>query len=81
MTEKEMQERLERDRAKRREYYRKNKEKIAAIQKRYRENHRQQIRDYQAAYRRNNPGMVEEWRKNAVISAYNKIKAEEQNDE
>ena len=77
MTEKEIQDRQEREREKRREYYRKNKDKIAVIQKRYRENHLQQIRDYQRAYRQNNPGMVEQWRKNAVVAAYLKIKEEE----
>lgn len=78
MTEKEIQDRQEREREKRREYYRKNKDKIAVIQKRYRENHRQQIRDYQRAYRQNNPGMVEQWRKNAVTAAYMKMQAEQE---
>lgn len=80
MTEKEIQDRQEREREKRREYYRKNKDKIAVIQKRYRENHRQQIRDYQRAYRQSNPGMVEQWRKNAVVAAYLKIKEEEKDE-
>lgn len=68
MTEKEIQDRQEREREKRREYYRKNKDKIAVIQKRYRENHRQQIRDYQAAYRRNNPASVKRWRETAAMN-------------
>lgn len=88
MTEKEMEDRLERERAKRREYYRTHKEQIAANQKRYRENHRQQIRDYQRAYRAANPLMVEKWKRNSAIATYFKImaekeqqKAQEQNNE
>lgn len=57
------------------------KEKTAARMKEYQKTHAKELAAYQKAYRESHPEKVKQWRKNAVVAAYNKIKAEEQRNE
>lgn len=51
------------------------KEKIAARMKQYQQTHAKEIAAYQKAYREAHPEKVRQWRENAVIAKYNRIKA------
>lgn len=50
------------------------KEKISARMKEYQKTHAKEISAYQKAYRKAHPEKVRQWRENAVVAMYNRIK-------
>jgi hypothetical protein len=75
------EERKQRHKESQKRWIQKNRDKVREYQRQYQKDHAEQLRQYQIEYREKNPEAVERWKRNAIVKAYMKIKAEERNNE